>query len=108
VEKQKGRTGALSGQFYRVMVAAGLVPHRSHHTQGQAGGRSGKRTPGELSFHSLRHTATSLMKNAGISSAIVQDIIGHESAAVSAHYTHIDGDAKRSALAALPDLQAGT
>jgi site-specific recombinase XerD len=44
------------------------------------------------------------MKNAGISLAIVQDIIGHESAVISAHYTHIDEAAKRSALESLPDI----
>jgi integrase len=57
-----------------------------------------------LSFHSLRHTATSLMKDAGISPATVQDIIGHESAAISAHYTHIGEIAKRQAIAAMPDV----
>jgi hypothetical protein len=44
------------------------------------------------------------MKNAGISAGIVQDIIGHESAAVSANYTHIDEQAKRKAVAAMPDI----
>jgi hypothetical protein len=44
------------------------------------------------------------MKNAGISVAIVQDIIGHESAAISANYTHIDDAAKRTALSAMPDV----
>jgi len=34
----------------------------------------------------------------------VQDIIGHESAAISANYTHIDDVAKRWALAKLPDI----
>ena len=68
--------------------------------------RSAKRSTGELSFHCLRHTATSLLKNAGISPAIVQDIIGHDSAAVSAHYTHIEADAKRNALNAMPNVFA--
>jgi site-specific recombinase XerD len=44
------------------------------------------------------------MKNAGISASIVQDIIGHESAAISANYTHIDEAAKRTALSAMPDV----
>jgi hypothetical protein len=52
----------------------------------------------------LRHTATSFTKNAGISPAIVQDIIGHESAAISANYTHIDDEAKRRALSSTPSL----
>jgi hypothetical protein len=46
----------------------------------------------------LRHTATSLMKRQGILAAVVQDIIGHDSEAISAHYTHIDQAAKRGAL----------
>jgi integrase len=35
-------------------------------------GRSGHRELWEISFHALRHTATSVMKNAGISAAIVR------------------------------------
>jgi hypothetical protein len=44
------------------------------------------------------------MKDAGISPAIVQDIIGHDSPAVSAHYTHIGEAAKRQAIDAMPDV----
>jgi site-specific recombinase XerD len=46
------------------------------------------------------------MKNAGISPAVVQDIIGHESKAVSASYTHIESEIKREAIEAIPDLVA--
>jgi integrase len=104
IERQEGRTGSLSGQFYRLMADAGLVAVRSNARAKNGKGRSGPRATGELSFHCLRHTATSLMKNAGISPAIVQDIIGHDSSAVSAHYTHIEGAAKRVALDAMPDV----
>jgi hypothetical protein len=44
------------------------------------------------------------MKNAGISPAIVQDIIGHDSPAVSSEYTHIEESAKRRAIESLPDV----
>jgi hypothetical protein len=44
-------------------------------------GRSRRRVINEVSFHSLRHTATSLLKNAGVSEAVAMDIIGHESKA---------------------------
>ena len=77
-------------------------PHRAAKTD--APSRSGRRDVSEYLFHALRHTATSLLKNAGVSSAIVQDIIGHESAAISANYTHIDDVAKRGALAKLPGI----
>ena len=97
------RSGTLSNQFYEILADAGLVPTRTH--QKVASGRSARRAFNELGFHSLRHTATSVMKNAGISSAIVEDIVGHDSSAISAHYTHIDDDAKRRAITAMPDLE---
>jgi hypothetical protein len=47
------------------------------------------------------------MKNAGISPAVVQDIIGHESAEISAHYTKIESASKRRALDSIPDITGG-
>ena len=38
---------------------------------------SKRRTVHALSFHSLRHTTTSILKNAGVNSAIVMDVDGH-------------------------------
>jgi integrase len=96
------RTGTLSNQFYEILVDAGLVESRNHRANGI--GRGSARAFNEIGFHALRHTATSLMKNAGISPAIVQDILGHDSPAISAHYTHIDETAKRKALNAMPDV----
>jgi integrase len=96
------RVSTLSNQFYEVMADAGLVEARSHATVGK--GRNSRRVFNELSFHALRHTATSLMKNAGVSPAIVQDIIGHESPAISAHYTKIEDATKRRAVDLLPDV----
>jgi integrase len=98
------RISALSNQFYDIMADAGLVESRKHKSNGK--GRNSRRAFNELSFHALRHTATSLMKNAGVSPAIVQDIIGHDSPAVSAHYTHIGEAAKRQAIAIMPDVTA--
>jgi integrase len=98
------RTGSLSNQFHAIMADAGLVEPRNHKSLGK--GRDSRRTFNELSFHALRHTATSLMKNAGVSPAIVADIIGHDSPAMSAHYTHIEDASKRRAVDLLPDVTA--
>jgi hypothetical protein len=38
------------------------------------------------------------MKGAGIPEAVVRDIIGHDSKAVSANYTHVDEATKVAAL----------
>lgn len=95
-------TTRLSKGFYRIMEKAGLVEHRTHASTGK--GRSSKRNQQELGFHALRHTATSLLKNANVSDAVARDIIGHESASVSASYTHIDLTTKREALGRLPDF----
>lgn len=99
-----GRVSRLSNQFYDLMASAGIVPPRSHAKKDDGQGRDGRRTRNDLSFHSLRHTATSLMKNAGISPAIVQEFLGHDSKAVSQQYTHIELDALRKAANALPLL----
>lgn len=94
----------LSRQFGELLASIGLAKDRGHEKEDEGKGRAARRAASELSFHSLRHTATSLMKNAGVSPAIVQDIIGHESAEISAHYTHVEHSAKAQALAALPDF----
>ncbi len=102
IAHKQGRTGTLSNQFYSILVSAGLAPPRSH--MASRNGRGGKRKGNTLSFHCLRHTATSLLKNAGVSEAVAMDIIGHDSKAVSANYTHIELAAKRKAVNALPDI----
>lgn len=94
-----------SNRFGDLLASIGLTAPRSHTAKEDGKGRAARRGKSELSFHSLRHTATSMMKNAGISPAIVQDIIGHDSAEISAHYTHVEHSAKAKALASLPDLQ---
>ena len=99
---RNNNAGPLSNQFNKVMVKAGLAEHKSHQSTGK--GRTSKRKLNELSFHCLRHTATSMLKNAGVSDAVARDIIGHDSEAISRQYTHIDLAAKRKAIEALPDI----
>jgi integrase len=97
------RVGTLSNQFQKLMADAGLAPKRSHTQTKQ--GRNGTREVSELSFHSLRHTLTSLMKSAGVSPAIVQEFVGHDSKAVSQNYTHIDTETLRRAAETLPNIE---
>lgn len=94
----------LSREFGELLARTGLREERTHEKRKERKGQ--RRELNALSFHSLRHTATSLMKNAGVSAAIVQDIIGHESAEVSRAYTHIEHGTKLAALEKLPDVLA--
>ena len=103
VKKTKGnKVGTLSNQFYSLMTEAGLVPRRSKASSGR--GRSGIGKTGEVSFHCLRHNATSLLKNAGVSDVVAREFIGHDSSAVSQLYTHIETAMLQAAVAKLPDL----
>ncbi len=96
-----------SNQFYDILADAGLVKERSDANTDKTGaGRKRRRVVNELSFHCLRHTATSLLKVAGVSQAVVMDLIGHDSEAASRTYTHVDDDAKRAAIEKLPDIFA--
>ena len=88
IASKEGSDSRLSQQFQAVLVAAGMAKERSKYETGK--GRALRRTISEISFHSLRHTATSLLKNAGVPEAVAIDIIGHESEAISRHYTHIE------------------
>lgn len=94
--------GALSNEFHEILANLGLVQRRSHKKAKHGEGRAARRRTTEISFHSLRHTATSLLKNAGVPQSVVMDIIGHESKAVSEVYTHVGEKEKRQAVAKLP------
>lgn len=105
IVNRQGRSGALSAQFVNVLAQAGLrknTPHRKTHGLGMGIGSSA----GGLSFHCLRHTAVSLLKEAGIPAATVMELVGHDSAQMSEHYTHIGRDSLKQAAEAFPDLTA--
>lgn len=93
----------LSREFGDILGRCGFRKANANHVKIE--GREGvRRETNPLSFHSLRHSAVSMMKNAGISAAVVQDLVGHESEAVSRLYTHFDHETKRTALEKLPLL----
>ena len=104
-----GKAQRLSSQFADILAEAGLVAARSHNVEDEKErkGRNTRRTVSEISFHSLRHTAVSLLKTAGVSDAVAQDLVGHESAEISRNYTHIETPAKRAAVDKLPVIGKG-
>ncbi len=102
VHPRSGEMGVnhLSREFGEVLARCGFRAKAKHR---KVKGRDAERRKvNELTFHSLRHSAVSMMKNAGISPAVVQDLIGHDSEAVSRVYTKIEDESKRKALDSLP------
>jgi integrase len=73
------------------LAQAGLRDKAPHRSKGK--GQNAKRSSNGLSIHALRHTAVSLLKDAGIPEAVVMELVGHESKAMSAHYTHVGNEA---------------
>ena len=98
------RTASLSNQFRDILVAAGLVEQRPRGHKSTGKGRDQAREASEISFHSLRHSAVTMLKAAGVSDFIAREIVGHESVAVSRQYTHLTTDDKRAAMQRLPDV----
>src|SRR5438477_7338812 len=96
------RTASLSNQFREILVEAGLVEPRGHEATGK--GHSQARETSEISFHSLRHSAVTMLKASGVSDVLAREIVGHESAAVSRQYTHLTTDDLRHAMQRLPDV----
>jgi len=93
----------LSNQFTDLLVRIGLRKSpRSHDKTGI--GHDVARKPSGLSFHSLRVTATSFLKDAGVPQAVVEELIGHSSAEMSKVYTRVGIEALAKATSALPAL----
>jgi integrase len=91
------RLGAapLSVEFNKeVLVPAGLAePYRRNQE---------RRRTNEVTFHSIKHNIVTAMKASGAPEMIVRELVGHDSAAVSAVYTHATPEMAREHLKKLP------
>jgi integrase len=96
------RTGSLSNQFRELLASAGLIEPRVHEKTGKGGSRA--RETSELSFHSLRHSAVTMLKASDVSDVLPHEIVGHASATISRQYTHLSTADLRSAMQRLPDV----
>ena len=97
-------TSNNSKVFVAILEQVGLRTPEPKAHKARKKGRAARRVVYDTGFHCLRHTATSLLKNAGVSNVVAMDLVGHQSEAVSAVYTHIEGATKRKAIETLPDI----
>lgn len=63
---------------------------------------AGIRRAVSVGFHSMRHSAVSLLRDAGAAQSVSMALVGHHSPDVHNLYTHTDPDAMRRAVGALP------
>ena len=56
------------------------------------------------SFHSLRHSAVSLLREAGAPLSVTMAIVGHSTLAIHDTYSHAGEAALKQAVAALPSV----
>jgi integrase len=75
----------------------------SHNANKQ--GRGARRTVSDLSFHSLRHSAVSMLKTAGIAESVVMELVGHDSVEVLRHYTYTGRDALKPLRKPCPNFK---
>jgi integrase len=99
------RASSLSKGFRLVLAEAGLATAPTDH-HGSGKGRDAAREISVLSFHSLRHSFVSILKDTGANEAVAMALAGHETKAVSRNYTHMDEDVLRAAVDRLPDVTA--
>jgi len=100
--KKDNRVRHLSAQFGDLLASAGLRPKLPHSSRGI--GRDARRGTLDLSFHCLRHTAVSLLRDAQVPEAAVMELVGHDSVEISRRYTHVGREALSKAVDALPTL----
>jgi integrase len=92
-----GGARGLSGHFAAIMERAGIEGKIMRVVESGRGISS-------LSFHSLRHSFTSALANAGIPEEVRMKLTGHSTRDVHAGYSHHEMELLRSAIAALPKV----
>jgi integrase len=95
--KSTGGKSGLSMAFKRIMEKARVCGEMVRERPGEKG-----RSVNSLSFHSFRHTLTSIMANAGVPVEVRQKFTGHASADMNQHYTYHEIETLRAAVEKVP------
>jgi integrase len=98
--KNTGGKSGLSMAFKRIMDKARVQGEVVRERPGKKG-----RSVNSLSFHSFRHTLTSIMANAGVPVEVRQKFTGHASPEMNQPYTHHEIATLRAAVEKLPMLR---
>jgi len=102
--KRNGRSVTVSNQFCELLAQAGLRVKKTHRKTEGGAGRNGARTSRGLGFHSLRTTTITFGAELGIPKEVIMALAGHDSEAMSQHYTNVGLDSLEKAVGALPQI----
>jgi integrase len=101
-KKVPGKSG-LSLSFSKIVTRSG-IKSRLLRPQKSTEALTRRHKVRSLTFHSLRHTATSWLANEGVPDDVRMKLVGHSDKAVHAKYSHHDERALREAIGKLPKL----
>lgn len=101
-EAYEKQPSTLSNQFNKILADCGLRTATNHQSKGK--GRNQRREGKSLSFHCLRATAVTLLHDAGVPAATVEEWVGHDSAEVHKAYIKIGRETLERASKALPKI----
>lgn len=92
----------LSKQFRKLMKQAKIEQRLIRERKGE---NTAARTVHALSFHSLRHSFSSILANAGVPEEVRMALTGHKSRDMHKRYTHHELERLREAAALLPRIK---
>lgn len=99
-KKNSGGSGGLSGLFRDIMDAAGVDRLVTRKTEDGAARESAQK-----SFHSLRHTFTSWLAEAGVSEEVRMTMTGHTESTTHQKYTHHETERRREGVDRISSLK---
>lgn len=101
--KRKTGVSGLSRGFRHIMVKAGLVTPYEHQRERAEKGDTSKQVS-ELTFHSIRHSNATWLRDVGASESTAMELLGHDSKSVDRAYVHSDPERMRAELNKLPRI----
>ncbi len=99
-----GRVNVISNAFADLLFKAGLRDSKVSHRKRSEKELDTPRKVHALSFHCLRYTAVTLLHEAGVPHAVVQQLIGHDSKSAHDGYIGVGREALVDAATKFPDL----
>lgn len=101
-ERYRSYDGALAKDVIRLFQRCNIIAASEKPKSDK--NREKRRKVADCGYHSLRHTFVSLCVAGGVSQSVVQNLVGHGSPVMTAHYTHIALDTAREAIGVIPSV----